>query len=272
MTSSSGSGDRILAIIDLFTEERPEWLPDEMMQALGYSRPTLYRYLKSLKNAGFLSSLPNQGFTLGPKVTELDFLMQRADLVVAKGQPALKDLARQFVCSAFITRWYNDKILCVASEVSTATPLSSYQRGRPMPLSRGAISRVIVANLTKNQRLNFISRHLEEARLAGWGSSFEEINNGLLKERRSGVAVAYGQVTAGVVGIAAPILTGKDAPIAALCVTVEQSLITDDLLGHIKISVAQHARTISISLECDRPALSLEQQSSAQKRTAYEKD
>jgi len=141
-----------------------------------------------------------------------------------------------------------------------------------MPLSRGAISRVIVANLTKNQRLNFINRHLEEARLAGWGSSFEEINNGLLKERRSGVAVAYGQVTAGVVGIAAPILTGKDAPIAALCVTVEQSLITDDLLGHIKISVAQHARTISISLECDRPALSLEQQSSAQKRTAYEKD
>ena len=90
-----------------------------------------------------------------------------------------------------------------------------------MPLSRGAISRVIVANLTKNQRLNFINRHLEEARLAGWGSSFEEINNGLLKERRSGVAVAYGQVTAGVVGIAAPILTGKDAPIAALCVTVE---------------------------------------------------
>jgi DNA-binding transcriptional ArsR family regulator len=49
-----------------FTEEHLEWTPDELMAALGYSRPTLYRYLKTLKEAGFLTSMPSGGFTLGP--------------------------------------------------------------------------------------------------------------------------------------------------------------------------------------------------------------
>ena len=82
MSSISGSGERILAILDLFREERPEWSPEEMMHTLGYSRPTLYRYLKTLKDAGYLVSLPGQGLTLGPRVTELDFLMQRSDPLI----------------------------------------------------------------------------------------------------------------------------------------------------------------------------------------------
>ena len=50
---SAASGDRILAILDLFTEDRLEWHPDEMMAELGYSRPTLYRYLRRCATRGF---------------------------------------------------------------------------------------------------------------------------------------------------------------------------------------------------------------------------
>ncbi|MDU1691650.1 MAG: helix-turn-helix domain-containing protein, partial [Bradyrhizobium sp.] len=42
------SQDRLLAVLDLFSEQRPHWTPDELMRELGYTRPTLYRYLKSL--------------------------------------------------------------------------------------------------------------------------------------------------------------------------------------------------------------------------------
>ena len=43
-------------MLDLFSESRPLWTLDELMQELGYTRPTLYRYLKSLKDCGLLMS------------------------------------------------------------------------------------------------------------------------------------------------------------------------------------------------------------------------
>ena len=57
--------ERLQAVLEVFTEDRLEWTPEELMEELGYSRPTLYRYLKILKDAGFLTSMPNTGFTLG---------------------------------------------------------------------------------------------------------------------------------------------------------------------------------------------------------------
>ena len=60
---TAGSSDRTLAILELFTEERLEWSAEELMAELGYTRPTLYRYLKTLKRAGFLVALPGRGLT-----------------------------------------------------------------------------------------------------------------------------------------------------------------------------------------------------------------
>ena len=66
--------ERVLAVLEVFSEERLEWTPEDLMRELGYSRPTLYRYLKVLKDAGFLMSTRNAGVTLGPKVVEMDYL------------------------------------------------------------------------------------------------------------------------------------------------------------------------------------------------------
>ena len=46
------AADRLLTVLGLFTEERPEWTAEEMMQVTGFTRPTLYRYLKSLRDTG----------------------------------------------------------------------------------------------------------------------------------------------------------------------------------------------------------------------------
>ena len=46
--------ERVLAVLEVFSEERLEWTPEDLMRELGYSRPTLYRYLKILKDAGLI--------------------------------------------------------------------------------------------------------------------------------------------------------------------------------------------------------------------------
>ena len=241
MSSVSGSGERLLAILDLFTEARPEWTPEEMMSALGYSRPTLYRYLKTIREAGFLVSLPGQGYTLGPRVTELDYLMSRSDPLVAESGPVLKRLAARHPASVFVTRWYGRKILCVASEVSNPAPKSSYPRGRPMPLGRGAISRVILANLPKKQQMELLA-DLPEAGI--------EVAD-LAPVRQTGVSIAYGEVTEGVVGVAAAILTEDRVPIAALCVTSNLADVDDARLTEIARDVRAAARQITDALRGD---------------------
>lgn len=231
---------RVLAVLEVFSESRLEWTPEDLIRQLGYSRPTLYRYLKILKQAGFLMSTRG-GVTLGPKVVELDYLTRRSDALVLQGLPHLKRLTERHACTAMLLRWYGSKILCVASESSARNPVSSYPRGRPMPLGRGAIARSIMAFLPKRQLLPLIERNLDDLRSIGLGNSAEEVQQSLKKVRKTGFAVAYGEVTPGAVGIAAPVFDDRGHPIAAVCVTVAGGLVKGaeiDRIGSEVLSVA----------------------------------
>lgn len=245
MTSVSGSGERLLAVLGLFCEERPEWTPEEMMQALGFSRPTLYRYLKTLKDAGYLVSLPQSGYSLGPRVTELDFLMRRSDPLIAAAEPHLKALADGFVGSAFVLRFYGQKMLCVASEVSAPEPRSSYPRGRPMPIGRGAVSRAIVAFLSPKERAALVSDYLDAFVTSGIGSTKDAVLTELKRVRRDRVATARGEVTPGLLGVASPILAVDGTPIGALCMSVEEASMTKDSLIELRNSIRRSAEAIS---------------------------
>ena len=75
----TNSADRILSVLNLFTDGRLEWTAEQLMEVLGYSRPTMYRYLRSLKDAGLLVSISNSLLTLGPRVVEMDFLIRKSD-------------------------------------------------------------------------------------------------------------------------------------------------------------------------------------------------
>lgn len=250
--SGLNSLDRVLAILDLFTEDRLEWTPEELMQELGYSRPTLYRYLKTMKDAGLLASYPNAGFTLGPRVVEMDYLMRKSDAMVRHGRPHLEDLTARYPCSALLVRWYGQRILCVAADCSIPDPLSSYPRGRPMPLARGAISRSIMAFLPRRQMLAMIEENFDELRSIGLGSSVADIAERMREVRKLGYAVACGEVTPGVVGIAAPVFDTARVPVASLCVTIAGTLAAAYRIDEIGGRVSDLAERISAQLERQR--------------------
>jgi DNA-binding IclR family transcriptional regulator len=240
--------ERILAVLEAFSEERLEWMPDQLMKELGYSRPTLYRYLKTLKEAGFLTSSRNGAFTLGPKFVEMDYLVRKSDGLLLYGTPHLRDITGQYACTAMLVRWYGNKMLCVGSECSTKNPLSSYPRGRPMPLGRGAIARSILAFLPRRRTMPLIELNLYELRSVGLGADAEEIYQNLKKVRKAGCAVAYGEVTPGAVGIAAPVLDAGGTPIASLCVTIAGSHVDGATIDVISRKICAAAAAISADL------------------------
>ncbi len=246
--SGQNSADRILAILDVFTENQLEWTSEDLMERLGYSRPTLYRYLRTLRDAGFMTSLPGKGFTLGPRVVELDFLMRKSDALVREGKRHLEHFAKQYPCTALLVRWYGNKLLCVASECATDDAVSSYPRGRPMPLARGAISRAILAHLPKRQLKTKIEENFGELCNVGLGESAEDIADSLRRVRRDGFAVARGEVTQGVVGIAAPVFDAGRTPIAALCTTVREAAVNERRISEMARGVCAAAQDLSAAL------------------------
>lgn len=250
--SGLNSLEKVLTILELFTEDHLEWTPEALMTTLGYTRPTLYRYLKVLREAGLLTSLPGSGFTLGPRVVEMDYLMRKSDPLVARGQRHLETLTARHPCSALLVRWYGERILCVAAECSTPDPLSSYPRGRPMPLTRGAIGRSILAFLPRRQMMAFVEAKLPEFQQVGLGATVEVVAERLRDVRRQGFAVAYGEVTPGVVGIAAPIFDASRVPIASLCVTIGGHLISSDRIAQIGGQVGAASEAISADLAARR--------------------
>jgi len=239
--------DKVLAVLDLFSKSRPLWTSDELMQELGYTRPTLYRYLKSLKDCGPLMSTRGDRLTLGPRVVEMDYLSRRADPLVAACLPHLAQLTDAHPSTALIVRWYGDKMLCVASQSSTPNPVSSYPRGRPMPMGRGAIARSIMAFLPKQQLMPLIARNAEDLRGVGLGETAEDVRSVLKRIRRAGVAVAFGEVTPGAIGIAAPILDAK-YPVASLCLTIAGQYANGELIDRIGNEVRAAARLIAFEL------------------------
>jgi DNA-binding IclR family transcriptional regulator len=249
LTKQTGNSlDRVLAILELFSEERLEWTPEELMDALGYSRPTLYRYLKSLRDAGLLVSMPNTGFTLGPKVVEMDYLLRKSDALIMSSAPHLKNLTERHSCTALLVRWYGNRILCVDSLSSVKNPISSYPRGRPMPLARGAIGRSIIAFLPNRNLMPVIERNLADFRAIGLGNSAGDVLESLKRVRRAGVAVAFGEVTPGVVGIAAPIFDAGRTPIASICTTIAGNLVNGTKIDEISAEVRRAGMEISRAL------------------------
>ncbi len=243
----TNSQDRVLAVLDLFSESRPLWTSDELMRELGYTRPTLYRYLKSLKESGLLMPTRGGRFTLGPRVVEMDYLSRRADPLVAAAAPHLARLTAAHPCTALIVRWYGDKMLCVASESSVPNPVSSYPRGRPMPMGRGAIARSIMAFLPKQRLIPLIVRYADDLRSVGLGQRPEDVMRVLKEIKRAGVAIAFGEVTPGAIGIAAPILDAG-YPVASLCLTIGGQQAKGELIDRITEEVRVAASTVSAEI------------------------
>ncbi|WP_197945323.1 IclR family transcriptional regulator [Oricola thermophila] len=246
--------ERVLALLDVFAEDRLEWTPEELMAELGYSRPTLYRYLKTLKEAGFLASMPTGGFTLGPRVVEMDFLMRKSDRLAQYAQPHLERFAADYPCAALLVRWYGRKQLVVASECMTPGHENEYPRGRPLPIARGATSRAIMAHMTRRRLQAHIEANIEELAGAGLGDTVEEVMGELRRVRRRGYAYSHGDVTRDMTGIASPIFDGGTSPVATFCVTMYTERTTPELIERIGRRICDISAELSAKMAENRLA------------------
>lgn len=239
---------RILGLLDRFDEHSSAWTFDKLYQDLGYPRSTLYRYLKVLTDAGLLTSLPDEGYTLGPRIIELDYRIRTSDPLIRAARPVMKELVREVPGVALLCRRYRQKVLCVHQESSTDDVHSRYERGLARPLLRGAASVVILAYLPAGQIAKLYKLAPRDIEQAGLGASLAEVRAALKACRKKGWVTTTGQVTAGVTGIAAPIFDARRDILGSLSLSVPQASVDDDMVHAIAERLLVGSRSVTGAL------------------------
>jgi DNA-binding IclR family transcriptional regulator len=116
-----------------------------------------------------------------------------------------------------LCRAFGDTVLCMhQTHAKGPQSVVSYERGKPMPLFRGATSRIILANQPLRRMRKFYDAHADALRDSGNGDDWESFRANMAKLRKAGHAVSFGEVDPGRIGIAAALMDETRAPLGSL--------------------------------------------------------
>lgn len=246
------SGDRLLAVLGLFTLDRPEWTVEEAAVQLGVSATTAYRYFKRLTRAGLISPVSGASYTLGPAIIQMDRQIQLCDPMLKAARDVMSELIEHASegGAVLLCRLFHDRVMCVHQEMGRGPqePIV-FQRGRPMPLFRGATSKIILAHLPNRTLKSLFTANAAEIASAGLGQNWDDFRRHLAAFRRAGYAAASGDVDQVRAAIAAPVFGPRRAVLGSLSFLVPKSRYDDALRGRLAPRVIAAARDIENAMQ-----------------------
>lgn len=245
-SKQSSSGDRMLAVLGLFSIERPEWTVEAAADDLGVSATTAYRYFKRLTNVGLVSPVSRANYVLGPAIVQLDRQIQICDPMLRASRVPMLDLIQYAPEGSvlLLCRLFHDRVMCVHQVVGRGPQQPvSYERGRLIPLFRGATSKIILAHLPTRTLKSLFMQNAVAIADAGLGENWDAFRLRLAALRREGAAIARGELDPGRVGIAAPIFEGQ-AILGSISFVLPADRSDDILIGRLAPLTIAGAREI----------------------------
>jgi DNA-binding IclR family transcriptional regulator len=265
--SGEGSGDRLLSVLGLFTVEQPQWTVEDAARQLEVSTATTYRYFKRLTGAGLITPVSGAGYTLGPAIIQMDRQIQVSDPMLRAARGVMQTLIPRAGdgSALLLCRLFHDRVMCVHQVLGRGPqePVS-YERGRLMPLFRGATSKIILAHLPARTLKSLFEQNAGESAEAGFGTSWDEFRSSLAAIRRAGVVVTHGEIDPGRVGVGAPLFDRDRNILGSLSFALSATRADSALIGRLTPPLIAGAREIE-RLMNEEPA---SQPSSARLRVA----
>lgn len=215
--------DRMLTILDLFDENLMSIQLDHAVQATGASKATTYRYIQSLCNRGLLAPATGGSYVLGPRIIELDRLVRKMDPLLSSAGPLIRAASIRFDVDIMLCAFYGDKVMCADLVGPDPSVEKIYERGRPMPMFRGAMAKIILAHLTPYQLRSMMLWHADRIREAGLGENWEEFRTQMTRLRKAGYCLSRAEVFPDLVGISAPIFDAEQRVLGSVVFIVPEA-------------------------------------------------
>jgi DNA-binding IclR family transcriptional regulator len=120
--------------------------------------------------------------------------------------------------------------MCIVDEIADDVSFrSSYERGRPMPLTRGATSKVILANLPARRLNKLLSANLDRESAGAPKQGAQDFRAVLGDIKKRGYCVTRGEVDRGKVGLAAPVVISEAGIYGSLSLVAEAKGLDENI-------------------------------------------
>ncbi|WP_440534586.1 IclR family transcriptional regulator [Variovorax sp. YR566] len=200
----------VLQVLRLFGGARKQLRATDIASLLGVSAATAYRYVSELEEAGFVEGASAGRYVLGPTIVELDREIRVNDPLIAAASEVMRTLCERSGATVILSRLHGHKVVCVSEMRGRYGPTTvSYERGRAMPLYRGATSKVIFAHMAAAEIALIVERDASGLRSAGLPSSRERLLAYLTEIRAQPVYATAGEVDAQAMGWAVALHHGQ---------------------------------------------------------------
>ena len=224
---------RMLAVLDLFDEQRMVLTPEAIGEALQVSQPTAYRYVRLLSDAGLLQRQGAASYALGPRIIVLDHLIRRSDPVLRHAVPFMQELVATTGLDCVATALHGApggaQMVDIHREYSGQPAHLGYGRGRPRPLFLGAAPKVVLASLPPVQLRRLLAQHADAANAAGLPADWPAQRRHFAGIRQAGSYVSIGELESALGAVAAPLVLADGRVLGAisLVTTVQRLALLD---------------------------------------------
>lgn len=137
------SARRVLDVVLAFSTTRHTLSAKEIADLTGIPLPSVYRYVALLRDAGLLIG-GSQGYHLSTRFIALSRAAQAAEGIIEIARDTVRRLADRTGETVLLARLITGTPVCVHRVESPHKLRYSFDPGEPLPLDRGATSRVLL--------------------------------------------------------------------------------------------------------------------------------
>jgi IclR family pca regulon transcriptional regulator len=219
---------------------------------LGWSKPAVYRLVRTLETVGALRLQDGKGYVLGPALITLGQGALRATRLLEVARPYLEQLHTELEETIVLTVLDGDEVVYVDRIEADKILIPRTRLGSRLPAYSTSTGQVLLAGLGDDEvRRRLADREFEHIAPNTLGS-LDALIERLATIRRNGYAVNDEELAVGHRAIAAPLRDYSGAVVAAVSVSVPSARISrKELTQHATRSLLPVARKISVGLGAD---------------------
>lgn len=237
---------RMITVLDCFTNEQPELGVREIARKIGFSRSTAGRLLQGLKELNVLQQNPvTQTYALGGRVLAWAGVYLSSLDVRDVALPAIQELHQITRETISLYVMEGNERVCVERLESPQNVRIVARLGRRIPLYAGSAGKVFLAYLSPERR-EAILRETPPEPITDFTLVDEKtLADELAKIRQQGYAVSYGEWVADAAGVAAPVYGSRGEVLAVVTISGPIQRFTLDLVQRCTTDILRVADNIS---------------------------
>jgi IclR family pca regulon transcriptional regulator len=224
---------RTLYLLKVVAENDAPVTLTALVTRLGWSKPAVYRLVRTLETVGGLRLHDQTGYVLGPALITLGQAALRATRVPEIARPYLEELYARLDETIVLTVLDGDEVVYVERIEADKVLIPTARLGSRRPAYATATGHVLLGGLGDDEVRRRLS-HVTFERLApNTLNSIEEVLERLAQVRQRGYAMNDEELAVGHRAIAAPVRDHAGVVVAAVSVSVAAARISRRQLGKV---------------------------------------